>query len=216
MDNTADYSAVYFYLSKTIYQSQLVKPPSKKAAIMTTTIDKTTEKPKKTPQQKILSIIKTLLLYGLMFAIIYTAVNWWRQPVMPANPQLQLTDYQGQSVDLASMSKDKPTLVYFWGTWCPICSVTSPTINTLAAENNYPIVTIAIKSGSNQELHNYLNEHNYNFTTINDQEGAIFDDWQGQVTPSYVILKDGEMTQGLTGIQPKWSLKLRLWLSSVF
>ena len=183
---------------------------------MTTTIDKTTEKPKKTPQQKILSIIKTLLLYGLMFAIIYTAVNWWRQPVMPANPQLQLTDYQGQSVDLAEISKDKPTLVYFWGTWCPICSVTSPTINTLAAENNYPIVTIAIKSGSNQELHNYLNEHNYNFTTINDQEGAIFDNWQGQVTPSYVILKDGEMTQGLTGIQPKWSLKLRLWLSSVF
>ena len=183
---------------------------------MTTTIDKTTEKPKKTPQQKILSILKTLLLYGLMFAIIYTAVNWWRQPVMPANPQLQLTDYQGQSVDLASMSKDKPTLVYFWGTWCPICSVTSPTINTLAAENNYPIVTIAIKSGSNQKLDSYLNEHNYNFTTINDQEGAIFDDWQGQVTPSYVILKDGKMTQGLTGIQPKWSLKLRLWLSSVF
>ena len=216
MDNTADYSAVYFYLSKTIYQSQLVKPPSKKAAIMTTTIDKKTEKPKKTPQQKILSVLKTILLYGLMFAIIYTAVNWWRQPVMPANPQLQLTDYQGQSVDLAEMSKDKPTLVYFWGTWCPICSVTSPTINTLAAENNYPIVTIAIKSGSNQELHNYLNEHNYNFTTINDQEGAIFDNWQGQVTPSYVILKDGEMTQGLTGIQPKWSLKLRLWLSSVF
>ena len=97
---------------------------------MTTTIDKTTEKPKKTPQQKILSVLKTLLLYGLMFAIIYTAVNWWRQPVMPANPQLQLTDYQGQSVDLAEMSKDKPTLVYFWGTWCPICSVTSPTINT--------------------------------------------------------------------------------------
>ncbi|MGO2624779.1 MAG: protein disulfide oxidoreductase, partial [Psychrobacter sp.] len=44
----------------------------------------------------------------------------------------------------------------------------------------------------------------------------IFDDWQGQVTPSYVVLKDGEMTQGLTGIQPLWSLKLRLWLSSVF
>ena len=183
---------------------------------MTTDIDKTTEKPKRTAQQKALSALKTLLLYGLMFAIIYTAVNWWRQPVMPANPQLQLTDYQGQSVDLASMSQDKPTLVYFWGTWCPICSVTSPTINTLAAENNYPIVTIAIKSGSDQELHSYLAKNNYNFTTVNDQEGAIFDDWQGQVTPSYVILKDGEMAQGLTGIQPLWSLKLRLWLSSVF
>lgn len=183
---------------------------------MTTDIKKIKEKPKKTPQQKVLSIIKTVLLYGLIFAVIYTAINWWRQPVMPANPQLQLTDYQGQTVDLAAMSHDKPTLVYFWGTWCPVCNVTSPTINKLAAEDNYPVVTIAIKSGSNQELKSYLNEKNYKFTTVNDREGSIFSDWQGQVTPSYVILKEGEMSQGLTGIQPLWSLKLRLWLSSVF
>ena len=181
-----------------------------------TDIDKKIAKPKKTPRQKMLSVIKTVLIYGLMFSVIYTAVNWWRQPVMPANPQLQLTDYQGQSVDLATMSQDKPTLVYFWGTWCPICRVTSPTIDKLAAANSYPIVTIAIKSGTDQELHDYLAEHNYRFITINDQEGEIFADWQGQVTPSYVILKDGKMTQGLSGIQPLWSLKLRLWLSEVF
>ncbi len=183
---------------------------------MTTNIDKTTERSKKTPKQKGLSLIKTVLLYGLVFAIIYTAVNWWRQPVMPADPQLQLMDYQGQSIDLAAMSADKPMLVYFWGTWCPICSVTSPNINALATENNYPVVTVAIKSGSDQELHSYLKQNNYSFNTVNDKEGAIFDDWQGQVTPSYIILKNGEMSQGLTGIQPLWSLKLRLWLSSVF
>lgn len=171
---------------------------------------------KKSPKQKVLSVFKTVLIYSLIFALIYTAVNWWRQPVMPANPQLQLTDYQGQAIDLAAMSENKPTLVYFWGTWCPICSVSSPTIDKLAAADNYPVVTIAIKSGPNQQLHTYMSENNYRFTTVNDQEGEIFADWQGQVTPSYVILKDGEMTQGLTGIQPLWSLKLRLWLSSVF
>ncbi len=170
---------------------------------------------KRSPIKKLLSLVKTVLLYGLVFVVVYTAINWWRQPVMPANPQLQLTDYQGQSIDLAAMSSKKPTLVYFWGTWCPICRTTSPSINTLAAQGNYPVVTIAVKSGTNQELQSYLNEHNYNFTTINDQEGNIFADWQGQVTPSYVILKDGEMTQGLTGIQPLWSLKLRLWFSSL-
>lgn len=89
---------------------------------------------------------------------------------MPANPQLQLTDYQGQAVDLAALSADKPTLVYFWGTWCPICRTTSPSVNTLAAQENYPVVTVAIKSGTDQELHSYLSEHSYNFTTINDQK----------------------------------------------
>lgn len=171
---------------------------------------------KKTPRQKAWSVFKTVLLYALMFIVIYTAINWWRQPVMPASPQLQLTDYQGQSINLAALSHEQPTLVYFWGTWCSVCQVTSPTINKLAIANNYPVVTIAVQSGTDQELHRYLDKNNYGFITINDQQGDIFHDWQGQVTPSYVVLKDGEMTQGLTGIQPLWSLKMRLWLSSVF
>ncbi|MBB1376570.1 protein disulfide oxidoreductase [Pseudoalteromonas sp. SR43-2] len=171
--------------------------------------------PKKTLKQKSVSILKSVLVYGSIFFVLYTAVNWWRQPVMPANPLLQLIDYKGQNIDLAAMSQDKPTLVYFWGTWCPICSITSPAINELANENKYPVVSIAIKSGSDQELHDYLNEQGYSFSTVNDQHGEIFSDWQGQVTPSYIILKDNKMTQGLTGIQPLWSLKLRLWLSSM-
>ena len=181
-----------------------------------TGIDKTIEKPKKTPKQRILSLLKTALLYGVIFLVIYSVVNWWRQPVMPADPQLQLMDYQGQTVDLAELSRQQPTLIYFWGTWCSVCSVTSPTINKLAASNDHAVVTVAVQSGDDQDLHRYLDQHQFGFTTINDQEGRIFTDWQGQVTPSYVILKDGEMTQGLTGIQPLWSLKLRLWLSSIF
>ena len=177
--------------------------------------DKTIAKSKRAPKQSMMSILKTALFYGVMLVVIYTAVNWWRQPVMPAQPQLQLIDHQGQTIDLAELSHTQPTLVYFWGTWCSVCSVTSPTINKLAATDT-PVVTIAVQSGSNQELQHYLTEKHYTFTTINDQDGHIFAEWQGQVTPSYVILTDGEMTQGLTGIQPLWSLKLRLWLSSIF
>lgn len=81
MNNTADISAVYFYLSTTTYQSHLYKTYSKKAAIMTTDTDteKSIKKPKKTPKQKGLSIAKNILIYGLVFAVIYTAINWWRQ-----------------------------------------------------------------------------------------------------------------------------------------
>ena len=70
-------------------------------------------KPRLTSKRKALSILKTVLIYSIVFAVIYTAVNWWRQPIMPANPQLQLVDYQRQTVNLTAMSQDKPTLVYF-------------------------------------------------------------------------------------------------------
>lgn len=158
----------------------------------------------------------TAIKYLAVFLVIYTAINWWRQPVMPANPDLQLTDYQGQTVDIAAMSHESPVLVYFWGSWCAVCKITSPTVQSLAQSSPYPVVTITIQSGDNQELRQYLKAKSFNFTTINDEEGDIFKAWQGQVTPSFVILKDGEMTQGLTGVQPEWSLRLRLWLSSVF
>lgn len=165
---------------------------------------------------KALSWLLSGLKYLLIFAVIYTVINWWRQPIMPANPELTLTDYQGQVVDIKALSHQSPVLVYFWGTWCPICSTTSPKVNSLAQSENYPVVTIATQSGSNQDIEQFMTQHGYSFTTINDESGEIFSDWQGQVTPSYVVLKDGEMTQGLTGIQPEWSLKLRLWLSSLF
>ena len=43
-----------------------------------TNIDTKNINPKKTPKQKILAFTKNLLLYGLMFAIIYSVINWWR------------------------------------------------------------------------------------------------------------------------------------------
>lgn len=153
--------------------------------------------------------------YGVMFIAVYTAINWWRQPVMPAQPELQLTDYKGQVVNLETLSHASPVLVYFWGTWCPVCKVTSPKVNAIAQSNTYPVVTIATQSGNNQALDTYMATNGFTFITINDDTGKLFSDWKGQVTPSYVILKDGEMTQGLTGVQPEWSLRLRLWLSSL-
>lgn len=157
----------------------------------------------------------TTIKYLAVFLVVYTAINWWRQPVMPANPDLQLADYQGQTLDLEALSQQSPVLVYFWGTWCPVCKVTSPTVNSLAQNSAYPVISIAVKSGNDAELSQFMKNNGYDFATVNDKEGEIFSDWQGQVTPSFVILKNGKMTQGLTGIQPEWSLKLRLWLASV-
>ena len=93
--------------------------------------------------------------------------------------------------------------------------MTSPKVNNFAQTSPYPVVTIAVQSGDNSELQTYMQGKGLNFTTINDANGEIFADWQGQVTPSYVVLENGKMTQGLTGIQPEWSLRLRLWIASV-
>ena len=156
--------------------------------------------------------VKSFAIYALVFIVIYNVVNWWRQPMMPANPVLQFTTIQDQTIDLQQMSQQRPVLVYFWGSWCGVCRQTSPSVDKLAKSADYPVVSVAVNSGEPNEVQQYLSQHGWQFLTINDEDGKIFTDWQGQVTPFFIILKDGKMVQGLTGIHPAWELKLRLWL----
>lgn len=156
----------------------------------------------------------TIVSYLVIFLLIYGVINWWRAPTMPQTPQLLYQDRHANTTDVITQSHDTPILLYFWGTWCSVCTLTTPHIQTLHSDGA-PIVSIAVKSASTAELSTYLTTHNYTFITINDLDGAIFNAWQGKVTPSFVILKDGKVQQSFTGITPLWLLKLRLYLASM-
>lgn len=78
------------------------------------------------------------------------------------------------------------------------------------------MLSIAVNSGEDSDISQYMHQKNLTFSTINDSEGKIFSAWQGQVTPSYVILQNGKMVQGFTGIQPTWVLRLRLKMAQIF
>lgn len=152
--------------------------------------------------------------YLVVFIIIYVVINLWRSPDMPDGVALTYQNSHGQITDVATMSHDKPILVYFWGTWCGVCRLTSPNVQALHADG-YEVLTVAVSSGDDGELLTYMNEHGYDFTTVNDTDGQIFRAWQGQVTPSFVIVHDGQMTQSFTGIAPLWLIKLRLWITTL-
>lgn len=153
--------------------------------------------------------------YLVIFIVIYIAINLWRSPTMPDNGvNLSYQNSQGQITNIATASHDKPILVYFWGTWCHVCRTTSPNVQALHADG-YEVLTVAVSSGNDDELLSYMSEHGYDFTTINDTDGAIFGAWQGQVTPSFVIVSDGKMVQSFTGVAPLWLLKLRLLMAKI-
>lgn len=155
----------------------------------------------------------SLLKYLVIFTVVYIAVNLWRAPTLPQTPQLGYHQ-QGQPIDVIGQSHQAPILVYFWGSWCGVCSATSPNVQALHA-SGYPVLTVAVSSGNDQELGAYMSQHQYSFATINDHDGQIFRAWQGKVTPSFVILSNGKAVQSFTGVAPLWSLKFRLWWANV-
>lgn len=160
--------------------------------------------------KKFIPHLLSFVKYFIFFIIIYVIINLWRSPDMPNHPNLIYQNNQGQVVDVVALSHDEPVLLYFWGSWCGVCRTTSPNVQALHS-GGHQVLTVAVSSGNNHELLTYMKGHGYDFYTINDEEGQIFRAWQGQVTPSFVILSDGKMTQSFTGIAPLWLLKLRLW-----
>jgi thiol-disulfide isomerase/thioredoxin len=86
-----------------------------------------------------ISNIKTL---ALMLVIVF-AITQYQQRTM----------IEGLAPILPEVSySDKSTLVYFWGSWCSICKTTSPFVSTLARENEYNIVSVALSSGSDDDI----------------------------------------------------------------
>ncbi|MEE3607596.1 protein disulfide oxidoreductase [Avibacterium paragallinarum] len=162
---------------------------------------------------KIKSAVKNLLIFVLLFGAISFAMDYWRRPNAPENAlQQTLLALNGESVQLAKLSKEKAVLLYFWGSWCSICSLTSPSIASLANEG-VQVVSVALKSGNDQAVQDYLQQHQYNFLTVNDPQGLLSAQWHIQVTPSIIIIKNGKIVHTTTGLSSPWGLKLRLWLS---
>lgn len=149
-----------------------------------------------------LSNLKTL---ALMLTVVFIITQYQQRNMTTGSaPNLEQINYA-----------DGPTLVYFWGSWCGICKTTSPSVSTLTKEADYQILSVALSSGSDEEIKNYLTENDYSFPIINDDNSQISQQWGVAVTPSFFIINpQGEITTTSSGMTSLWGMRLRLWLAS--
>ncbi|MCU7836573.1 MAG: protein disulfide oxidoreductase [gamma proteobacterium symbiont of Taylorina sp.] len=149
----------------------------------------------------------------LLIAIFYSFNLYQTRNIADIAPALNAQLISGEPVDLRKMVKQTPVLIYFWGSWCPICSYTSTTVTELSKE--YQVLTIALSSGSKQDVLSYLQENNYHFPVINDPDGIISNKWGVFATPSiFIINSNGEISSVTVGVGSAWGLRFRLWLAS--
>lgn len=149
--------------------------------------------------------LRTLPTPIIMLVIVFS-ITQYQQRNMPKGeaPPLVLNS---QNIDYSK----GPTLVYFWASWCSICTTTSSSVSTLAEEGQYQIISVALSSGSDQYLKAYQKEQGYHFKTINDNHGSISKQWGVSVTPSiFFINTEGHITATTTGITSLWGMKYRL------
>ena len=151
------------------------------------------------------------LLRGLgtlaLALVIITAVDIYRWPDSRGLQALPLVTTDGTPLDL--QHTDRPVFIYFWATWCGICRHTSPAVDKLSRQG-IPVIGVALRSGSDEEVGAYLKTHGWQFDTVNDADGVWSGQWQVRVTPTIVLVKNGRVRHSTTGLSGYWGLRARI------
>lgn len=164
-------------------------------------------------------MIKRLREFGvlLLLAIVLIAgIDYVRKPTLPENfagTSLQTLD--GKTVDFAALSETRPLLVYVWATWCAVCRYTTPSVEKLAAQDGN-VVSIALRSGDDRRLAQWMQKKQLTMPVVNDASGALASHWQVSVTPTLVVVYKGQPVVATTGWTSYWGMKLRLWWAGLW
>jgi thiol-disulfide isomerase/thioredoxin len=152
----------------------------------------------------------------LVFVIIVAGIRTWQQRdiVSGTAPALQGVTLAGQPFKLPARP-GKPVLVHFWATWCPICRAEQGSISDIA-HNHADVITVAMQSGSTEEVSRHMREQGIDFPVVNDQDGIISSAWGVHAVPaSFIIAPAGRIRFVEIGYTTGIGLRLRLWLAGI-
>lgn len=152
----------------------------------------------------------------LVFVIIVAGIRFWQQRdiVSGAAPALQGMTLAGQPYTLPARP-GKPVLVHFWATWCPICRAEQGSIAAIA-HDHADVITVAMQSGSTEEVSRHMREQRIDFPVVNDSDGIISSAWGVHAVPaSFIIAPDGRIRFVEIGYTTGIGLRLRLWLAGI-
>ncbi|ABM03198.1 thioredoxin family protein [Psychromonas ingrahamii 37] len=174
-------------------------------------VNKGMEKDK--PKTKVVRWMKEILTFTLIVTVLSLAIDAWRSREMPSTnmPSLSMSTLEGDWVDIKKMSQDKPILLYFWATWCSVCNFVSPSVNWLS--ESHQVISVALSSGDDRRLGQFMAYKEYDFPVINDPKGNIGQTWNITVIPSIFIVKNGEISSITTGFTTPMGMWLRLYFS---
>ena len=169
-------------------------------------------------RKKIITWAKQATQMLLLLLAISLAVDALRAPKLPIQAAQTALPIVPRSPDAAPLtttlqaaSQNQTLLLYIWGAWCGICKHTSPVIQRLH-DSGTPVLSVALRSGSDDDIRAYLQQQGYTFPAVNDDNGAWSQQWGVKVTPTIVLIKNGKVLHSTTGLAGYWTLKTRIAL----
>ena len=158
---------------------------------------------------KIKKYIKESLKFILILAIALNVMSYYKSQDLNKE-DLIYTKYELLDNSKYKIPEDKPVLVHFWATWCPICELEASNIEKISKD--YEVVTIATQSGFKKQIENYLKKHNLSFKVVNDDDGFYSRAFNIKAFPTTLIYnKNRSLEFSEVGYTSTFGLYARMW-----
>ena len=164
-------------------------------------------------KEKIMHYAKEILLFFVVMTIFANALSFYKSGDLNKMP-FSLVNITLLNDSKYTIDKEQAILVHFWATWCPTCKVEASNIDTIS--KNYKVVTIAVKSGSNTEINDFMQENELSFKVVNDKSGFIANKFNIAAYPTtFIYDKDRNIVFSEVGYTSTWGLWLRMWWANL-
>lgn len=157
---------------------------------------------------------KRWLFEAAVMAALLLGIALWQGRTLASGtaPPLHAVTTRGAPFDLAAAGR--PTLIYFWATWCPVCRLTSSNVAAVAAR--YRVITVALQSGGAPAINAYLARKGLSFPVLADPDGAIAARWGVRATPVlFVVDRHDVIRFSSVGYSSRLGIEARLWAASL-
>jgi len=112
-------------------------------------------------------------------------------------PDFTLKSYKGQEFSLNGLRDNKPSIVFFWATWCPHCreqlkelSAEAPQLQ--AQGINVILVDLGESAGM---VGSYLERNKIGYDVLLDEDSAVAEQYHLLGVPTFIFIrKDGLIT----------------------
>ncbi|RXJ87058.1 redoxin domain-containing protein [Arcobacter sp. CECT 8985] len=164
--------------------------------------------------QKIKKFLKEIIKFAIVAFIAINAFSYYNS--LDLNKQnLHINQFKLLDDSKYSIKGDKPLVIHFWATWCPICKLEAPNIQKLSKD--YNVITIATQSKNKKHIQEYLNEHNLNFNVVEDKSGKYAKEFNIKAFPTTLIYDKNKVLKfSEVGYTSTFGLYLRMWYIKLF
>lgn len=164
-------------------------------------------------KKKILHYLKEILLFLITITLFANLMSWYKSQDLTKDKLPSISTKLINNIEY-TLPKNEAIMVHIWATWCPTCKLEAKNIEMISTQ--YEVITIAVNSGTDLEIKNYLDENGLDMNVINDKNSIYAKKFNISAYPTtFIYDKSGDLVFSEVGYTSTLGLFLRMWWANL-